>query len=99
MVRFPTEKRLCAKIIGEALDWLGGVVRSRFPRLSKPCKYFIAVERPSRSLVFCFCPNEHSLQKTNKNMESKKPWWRCTHAKKVRLSHILIYARNGVFCG
>ena len=99
MLRFPTGKRLCANIIGEALDWLGGVVRSRFPRLSKPCKYLIAVKQLSRSLVFCCCPKKDSFQKTNQNLESKKKWWKCMHAQTLRLSHILIYPRNGIFCG
>ena len=64
MVRFPARKRLCANIIGEALDWLGGVVRNRIPRLSKPCKYFIAVKQLSRSLVFFLClPKRRLIQK------------------------------------
>ena len=63
MVRFPAGKRLCANIIGEALDWLGGVVRSRFPCFSKPCKYLLAEKQLSRSLVFCCCPKEDSLSK------------------------------------
>ena len=90
---------MCANIIGETLDWLGGVVRRCFPCLSEPCKYVIAVKQLSRSLVFCFCPKEHSFKKQIQTWKAKKKWWECLLAKTVRLSHNPIYARNGVFCG
>ena len=95
-----TGKRLCANITGEALDWLGGVVRSCFPCFSKPCKYVIAEKQLSRSLVFCFFSKEDSLQKPNKNMESKQKngGTACLRRKCVFLI-TLISARDGVFCG
>ena len=71
MVRFPAGKQLCANIIGEALDWLGGVVHSCFLCFSKPGCYVIAGKQLSRSLVFCCCRKIDSLHKTNKNIESK----------------------------
>ena len=72
MVRFPTGKRLCANITGEALDWLGGVVHSCFQCFSKPSYHVIAVKQLSRSLVFCFCPNEDSLKKQTETWKVTK---------------------------
>ena len=67
MVRFPAGKRLCANIIGEALDWLGGVVRSRFQCFSKPCKLHVIAEKQlSRSLVFFLFLAEGRLTSKNK---------------------------------
>ena len=87
-----------------ALDWLGGVVRNRFPRLSKPCKSLIAVKQLSRSLVFFLSLPKRRLiqQKQTKTLKVTKKHVE-VHAGKesAAFSHpdILIYPRNGVFCG